>query len=223
MALQLINGWWQSPTDPIPANDMDKLTNNAMRIWAYCKQQGWTAQACAGMLGNFWGESRFNPAVWQNYTIPADPYLPGTSKGYGLAQWTGYSKIEPWKGHHKYTYWCYLKGLPYDQGTSNMYYLFTEDEHSGNWQKSSWSDMTFDEYSHSTLDVRFLARAFYHNYIRSAAGWQEYRADQAEIWYGVITTNPVPVVPPLPITPKVSAWLLFQFNTPKRVKRRLIL
>lgn len=226
MALELVDGWWSSINDWILPDRGEKQQNNVMRIWAYCKMYGWTAQACAGALGNFRWESTFNPSIWQGRPSQPPADVEHTDRGIGLPQWT---TTNPAK-RQKYTGWCADRGLDYKLGASNMAFLLSEDEHKANWMyirtvQSQQPKMTWDEYIHSTLSPRTLALKFWWGYEYSE-GYEDKRADTAEYWYGVITTTPVPDVPPLPISPpatKVPSWLLFKFNHPKQGKRRIIL
>lgn len=66
---------------------------NATYIWNYLGNQGWTMNAVAGMLGNMQSESAINPGRWQSdIVMPSDP----TYAGYGLVQWTPYTKYTNW-------------------------------------------------------------------------------------------------------------------------------
>ena len=87
-----------------------KGSNNEARIWNYCIAQGLTEAGAAGLMGNLYAESALNPKNLQNsyekklghtndsYTAAVDN---GTYEnfvhdcaGYGLAQWTYWSRKE---------------------------------------------------------------------------------------------------------------------------------
>lgn len=42
----------------------------------------------AAICGNFYQESKVNPGMWENGTLPNPPYWTKLNKGYGLGQWT---------------------------------------------------------------------------------------------------------------------------------------
>ena len=66
------------------------MQNNAVLLWSYFKAQGWTLNAVAAMLGNMQSESTINPGIWEGL----DPFV----GGYGLVQWTPYTKYSDWAG-----------------------------------------------------------------------------------------------------------------------------
>ena len=84
------------------------MASNEQIIWQFLKKQGFTAAGAADMMGNLFAESALSPINLQNtyekklgysdsaYTIAVDN---GTytnfikdSAGYGLAQWTFWSR-----------------------------------------------------------------------------------------------------------------------------------
>ena len=94
-------------------------TNNDKKIWDYFKSKGLNDYACAGILGNLYAESGLNPKNLQNtgnkkldmtddeYCIAVDN---GTytnfirdSYGFGLAQWTFWSRKQNLLNHVKST------------------------------------------------------------------------------------------------------------------------
>lgn len=72
---------WNAKPSGSYAIDSNAAIDNILEIWGYISTQGWTLEACAGMIGNFQAESGLNPWRWQN-----DVY--NTTMGYGLAQIT---------------------------------------------------------------------------------------------------------------------------------------
>jgi hypothetical protein len=68
----------------------EEMQNNAVLLWSYFKAQGWTLNAVAAMLGNMQSESTINPGIWEGL----DPFV----GGYGLVQWTPYTKYSDWAG-----------------------------------------------------------------------------------------------------------------------------
>lgn len=71
--------------------------NNADIIHGIFQGYGWTENAICAMLGNIQGESGCNPGVWENLT----PYW----RGYGLTQWSPYTKYSNWATSMGYLPW----------------------------------------------------------------------------------------------------------------------
>lgn len=75
-----------------PLNEEEAL-NNCRVFWYYFKAKGWSLNAVCGILGNAWYESTVNPNRWQG----DDPWhQPPNQWGFGLVQWTPYTKIISW-------------------------------------------------------------------------------------------------------------------------------
>lgn len=75
-----------------PLNEEEAL-NNCRVFWSYFKAKGWSLNAVCGILGNAWYESTVNPNRWQG----DDPWhQPPDRWGFGLVQWTPYTKIISW-------------------------------------------------------------------------------------------------------------------------------
>lgn len=53
--------YWGNTYDSSQALTRSQMEVNATYIWAYLRQQGWTMNAVAGMLGNMQSESSINP------------------------------------------------------------------------------------------------------------------------------------------------------------------
>ena len=70
---------------------MTEMQNNVDIIHYYFITKGWTENAIAGMLGNMQSESSINPGIWEGL----DEVAKG---GYGLVQWTPYTKYSDWAG-----------------------------------------------------------------------------------------------------------------------------
>lgn len=75
------------------ALNMSRMEVNAIYIYSALSAAGWTMNAVAGILGNMQSESSINPGRWQ-YDNPA-PVSP-SGIGYGLVQWTPYTKYTEW-------------------------------------------------------------------------------------------------------------------------------
>ena len=85
-------------------------STNAQKIWNYLKGRGLNSYGTAALMGNLYAESALNPKNLQNtyekklgytdesYTAAVDSGKYGNfvhdSAGYGLAQWTFWSRKE---------------------------------------------------------------------------------------------------------------------------------
>lgn len=156
--------------------------NNAALLWQFFHLQGWSMQSVAAMLGNMQTESNINPGIWEGL----DPFV----GGYGLVQWTPYTKYSDWAGED----WM-------DNGPLEMQRIIYEKENGLQWYPTETYPMTFDEFSQSTESPGTLAMAFLYNYERPSDLDQPDRATQAEYWFEFL--GGVPIVP---------IWLLFQFR-----------
>ena len=164
----------------------EEMQNNAVLLWSYFKAQGWTLNAVAAMLGNMQSESTINPGIWEGL----DPFV----GGYGLVQWTPYTKYSDWAG----------SGWE-DNGPKECERIVWELENGVQWYPTEKYPMTFEEFSKSTDPVGVLAQAFLYNYDRPADIDQPWRSTQAEYWFEFLGG-----------VPSIPVWLLFKFN-----KRRL--
>lgn len=69
---------------------LSEIYNNAAIIADIFRSSGWSRNAVSAMLGNMQAESGCNPGIWEGLT----PY----QGGYGLTQWTPYTKYSAWYG-----------------------------------------------------------------------------------------------------------------------------
>jgi hypothetical protein len=150
----------------------DQMKVNAKYIYSYLINEGWTINAISGMLGNIEAESTMNPGRWQNDNVGV------SSLGYGLVQWTPSTK---------YIDWCTSEGITdSSEMDSNLRRIIYESENNIQWIATSSYNMSFKEFSNSTLSVSELAKAFLLNYERPAdqsSEVQNYRAELGLQWY----------------------------------------
>ena len=172
----------------------DKMKANALYIWQYFGSRGWTLNAVAGLLGNLQRESTINPGRWQGGREWGDPY----KHGYGLVQWTPYTK---------YTDWCNENG--YDMADIDSALIRIEAEIAAS-EVGGWSDLdqwittddyniSFKDFTTSTRDAAWLGAAFLMNYERpgdQSKAAQTARGRNATYWYNFL----------LPHSPDSSAW-----------------
>lgn len=160
---------------------------NATYLYGLLNAEGWTLHAIAGLLGNTQTESTHNPGIWQNLTP--------NKGGYGLTQWTPYTK---------YTNWCSSRGLDKSKMESAVARLRFEVEHPNEqWVVHSKYPLTFPEFIHSTESPYYLAMTFLNNYEMPEVIDQPKRGTQAEYWYQYLSGEepPNPPGPPDPPGP----------------------
>jgi len=59
-----------------------QMKNNAIYIYNYLIEEGWSMEAICGLLGNIYIECGMNPGAWQEWNKM------GKRQGYGLVQWS---------------------------------------------------------------------------------------------------------------------------------------
>lgn len=214
--------------DYFSALTREQMQVNAKWIASFFLDKGWTINAIAGMMGNFEAESTINPARWENNT---DYRAQGVSnKGFGLAQWT------PWS---KYINWCSANGLTEYHIRSACHRIYAEfvspgslsGYGDGQYFPTSEFDVSRDEFIHSTMSAGELAKIFVRNYERpysvlygTAAEKQatyDKRASMASTWYAYLTGTDLPDVPDQPSTSTRSDFVRFltMFGVGRRVVR----
>lgn len=178
-----------------------EMENNAALIWEFFGSRGWTAQAVAGMLGNMQQESNINPGIWQNL----NPY----AGGYGLVQWTPYTKYANWAGNQ----WQ-------DNGQlecQRIIYEMTLPNDQAQWVPTPLYPMTFQEYAASTQSAENLASVWMKNYEKAGDEQEALRRSYAASWYTFITGQPAPPPEPTPDPEptgqdQVPVWMMFGMN-----------
>ena len=198
---------------------VEEMKPNAQYIWQYFSQRGWTLNAVAGMLGNIQQESKFSPCVWEG-TIKGSNIdangkhslntsaLSGFKGGYGLTQWTPYTKYITWcndggtKGNANGTggvlsYWemdTQLKRIEAEVAISTKSWV----EGLSQWIKkpNKGYDLTFNQFITSTESAEWLAGAFAFCYERPArstgteaeqAALKKERGEYAKFWYDYLS------------------------------------
>jgi hypothetical protein len=175
---------------------IEDMQPNARYIYKYLRNEGWTLKAIAGLLGNVQVESKMSPWMWQgtidgsiinddethtlNMSVLAD-----SAPGYGLFQWTPYSK---------YIDWCTDNNLDYWDIDSQLLRICWEVKNNEQWIVNSDNgyNITFKEFIISDKDPYWLAGAFAFCYERpgSSTGTAEQqsnlkieRGNNANYWY----------------------------------------
>lgn len=175
-----------------------EMAGNAQEFAQYGIRHGWTQNAIAGMLGNMQEESGINPGIWENLT----PF--GT--GYGLTQWTPYTK---------YTDWATAQGYVWmDNGPAEMARIAYEVANNQQWFRNDElgidPPVTFYQYmTDTTLSLQDCSNYFlwfYEHPTDPGPATQAVRYANAQYWLANINWN---------IT-TVPAWLLFKFKDRRR-------
>lgn len=179
----------EQPVTPLPKEwiaknaylTRDEMENNALLVWSFLGSRGWSREAVSAMLGNMQTESTINPGIWES--------LNQYSGGYGLVQWTPYTKYSEWAG----------SGWE-NNGNKQCERINYEMENGLQWFSNNEAPIvnppiTFEEFSKSTDDVGTLANYFLWYYEHPATTIQPDRAEQAKNWYEFlagVTPSPTP-------------------------------
>lgn len=185
---------------------------NAHYIYSYLSAKGWTLNAIAGILGNMEHESALNPGRWEGNKV-------GVGPGYGLVQWTKYTK---------YTNWCTENGLSDpSEMDNNLARIIYEMENGLQYYKKHYP-YTFKQFAVSTDSPYTLACAFAFDYERSwtvlygtesqKEALRKKRGGSAEKWYTFLSgEEPTPPVNPVgPGKKKKGLSLLMMYMATKR-------
>lgn len=173
--------YWGDETNSSHTLSYARMQVNATYIYSYMIDHGWSVESISAMLGNMQSESAINPGRWEGNNV-------GTGPGYGLVQWTPYTK---------YTNWCADMGYTdYSQMDYNLDRIEYEIANGLQWISTSSYPMSFTEFKTSTGSPYDLAMAFLYNYERPASLNQPSRGTQAESWYTYLTgQTPTPPGP----------------------------
>lgn len=172
-------GEWFIPGDinntrPLTEEESKK---NWLAFWQFFKAKGWTANAVSGILGNSYYESTVNPNRWEGDIPFAQPVA---SRGYGLVQWTPWTKIIDWLTEKGY----YPDVSKFGVGECDR--IQWEMENNQQWIATTTYPESFRDFSVSTKDPYTLAIEFLANYERPADPNQPQRGDKAREIYDYI-------------------------------------
>lgn len=176
--------YWGNDYNSSTALNISQMKVNAEYIYASLHASGWSLNAICGMLGNMQSESSINPGRWESNVVGGNP----ERHGYGLVQWTPYTK---------YTNWIVNQGYSDpSEMDANLYRINYEVENGIQWISTSSYPMSFQEFKTSNDSPYNLAMAFLANYERPADPNQPSRGTQANEWYeylsGVTPPGPTP-------------------------------
>lgn len=200
---------WETPDEvkEVP-NDMAWIAKNAFLTQSQMENnvlmaapilsEYFTTSAMAAMFGNMQSESSINPGIWEN--------LKPFEGGYGLVQWTPYTKYSEYAGAD----WQ-------NNGDKQCYRIIYELRYGLQWSKEYYHsiDMSFQEFANSTDSPEFLAHAFLSNYENPAKWPQPQRGVQARAWYNFLVENGYPddSTGGGGVTPaELPIWLMFKMK-----------
>lgn len=167
--------------DSSNALTLEQMQENALYIYNYLSNQGWTLNAISGILGNMQSESSINPGRWEGDIVGGEP----TNHGFGLVQWTPYTK---------YTDWIINQGFSDpSEMDANIYRILYEVEENIQWIPTPSYNYSFEAFTQSLDSPYNLGIAFLLNYERPLNPNQPERGNQAEYWYNFLGGQPTPI------------------------------
>lgn len=154
-----------------------EMKNNFRCFYGEMHARGWSLNAISGMLGNIQSESQCNPNCWQGMYIYSQPT---DTEGYGLVQWTPYTKIKEWM-QQKGAWGKFEK-----YGTIQCERIEWEVKNNAQWMATASYPMSFQEFKKSTASPSYLAMVFLANYERPLNPYQPIRGTQAQSIYNYL-------------------------------------
>ena len=154
-----------------------EMDNNALLIASYLKNKGWSINSISAILSNMWKESTINSGLWESFVV-AD------SSGYGLVQWTPSTIITTWLTEHNYEI---------DSWKGQLEKICEEVVDGSQWITTSFSGMSFEEFTKSNESPSFLSEVFIKNYERPLDSNQPDRYEKANYFYTLISGDLPPV------------------------------
>ena len=168
---------------------------NAREVARYAQQEHWSKTALCAILGNMEAESGINPGIWENL-VPYDP-----NGGYGLTQWTPYTKLSNW---------ATSEGLTWeDDGETQLMMLSNEAATNQQWFYNSEIGMappiSFEDFLHDdnyTLqDMTNFFLWFYEHPLDPGPATQAQRFVNAEYWWNFLGSYGM-----------IPIWLMFKMR-----------
>lgn len=137
--------------------------NNAIIVYLYLKEKGFSDNPIYAVLGNMELESQLDPTL--SYTV-------GKNDAYGLLQW------DP---HTKWTNWARTHGKDKTDGFGQLEFFI--DTHSSEWYKKDEYQLSWDEFINDTThSLDWLTRAFCEEYERAGIPHMDKRITYANKW-----------------------------------------
>lgn len=180
---------WQAQSTGSYNRTSNEAFQNAICTYRKLSGLGWTVNAICAVYGNFEAESGYNPWRWEGDSVPTYPSTP--SYGYGLPQFTPSSKYISDSRAQAYSgyapNWSDHAGNP-DDGDAQLEFISNYADYYPA-PGTPYENLSFSDFKVSTQSAGYLARAWLYNYERplDPASTEDYRAQAAEYWYGVLS------------------------------------
>lgn len=167
---------WFYANNYLPA---EQTEHNAKLVTQFLLKHFWSKNAIAAVLGNMRGESGINPGIWEN--------LQPFAGGYGLVQWTPYTKYSEWAIANGYSNWN-------GNGDAQMERIIYESKNGLQWIANR--PMSFENFTKSDESIEYLTEVWLYNYERPAdpAGTLQTRINYALGLYDSIVKDAVNVL-----------------------------
>lgn len=174
--------------------NQSEMENNAEIIYNYFSNHGWSNNAICAMLGNMQEESSINPAIWEGL----NPY----QGGYGLVQWTPYTKFSDWYGTGWETaYDGEMDRIEYEKANGIQWNPSRGDNEIG----SGTYYQTFTDFAVSNDAPESLANQWCYKYEYPSVRPQPIREQNARAWY-----NYFDGYVPGPVPSSIPLWLMIK-------------
>lgn len=157
--------YWGNTIDSSNALSQSQMEENALYIYNYLTNKGWTLNAICGLLGNTQTESTHNPGRWEGEDVG------NLNGGFGIVQWTPATNYLNW-----------VSGDPTTMD-NNLSRIIYEINNNLQWIPTPSYNYSFTDFIHSNDTPYNLAMAFLANYERPADPNQPIRGTQAENWF----------------------------------------
>lgn len=161
---------------------LTEMQNNADLVYDRLSGYGFSVNAIAAILGNMQSESSINPGIWES--------LKPFEGGYGLVQWTPYTKYSRWAG----------AGWE-NNGNKECERINYEFENGEQYAPTASYPISAQDFKSSNMSPEYLATAFLYNYERPKNLNQPNRRKQAAYWYEYLQGKPSPPDPEPPDPP----------------------
>ena len=201
---------WYSKNERLTQSESD---SNAIKFAYRMTALGFSYNCILGMLANIYHESVINPGAWENYDAVA-------RGGYGLVQWTPYTKYSDWAG----TGWE-------NNGNKECERIDYESQNNLQWFGNDYAylygypnsvPLTFAEYKTSSLNPKTLADywlLYYEHPAESNLGGRIAEHQSLVDYYNALLGGYAPVVPPSP-TSRTHSGFIYRINKRKFMRKR---
>lgn len=218
MQPELINGWYLTTNVHLGTSNTSGVTeqqkHNALKVYQYFNNLGWSLSAIAGMLGNMQHESFLSPAYIQathRGSLPnsADSlsdvpnsvmlsFYGTSSRGYGigLVQWDGYTSTAP--AGAKIVSFASRYNLNWYDGDTQCFRIKREQETDIQWTSNTLygTRWTWDNYPTNSRTPEESAHIWRICYEVGGDSSDDTRQANARYWYDYLSDSPEPPEPP---------------------------